>query len=645
MKSMKNLRKPLAGLILLAAGALLLAACGGGGVESDEVAAVVEQSVAAAVAAAIPAAPTGATAEEISAMVQQAVESAAPEGVTAADIGTMVEAAVAAAAEPAVSAAQIESLVTQAVEAAAAEAATPLSASEIQAIVAAAVAAMPEPEPMVVAMPTAAPAMEMEVVVVGGTHRTTHENWWAGMEQLDPASPLLWPPPIFVLWDHLVVKNLDTGVPGPGLATSWEANEDATRWTFDLRQGVTHSDGTPLTAADVVYSTQRHLDPNIGSGLRAELGIIDPEMFETPDNNTVVFNLNSGHVDFPLQLSNDHFRIVPDGSGDSIRETGIGTGPFTLESADPDGISVFNARDDYWGGTPLLGKITVVSIGDGDARINAALAGQTDLVGQITSITASQASLFEGDPDFYIQENSRGQIQILAMIVTESPFDDVRVRQALKMVVDPEEMIAVIAQGHGVPSCNNPAGPSDQYYLPLECLQDIEGARALLAEAGYPDGLTIELETSNLNPMFIPLATVYREQAAEAGITVNINQVPADGYWGSTWLVHPFSSSYYNDKPIDSFISQTLLCGGSWNETFWCNEQHDALQDAARAELDFNARKALYQQAQQLIADDGGMISPFFANFIRAINVRLQGVPVRAKYGEFPYHEFRIVEP
>ena len=455
----RGARQSLAGLILLLAGTLVIAACGGGGVESDEVASVVQQAVAAAVAAAVPAAGTaGATAEEIRAMVEQAVQGAAPDEVTAAEIGTMVEAAVAAAASPAVSAAEIESLVTTAVEEAAAGAATPLSASEVQAIVAAAIAAIPPREQVVIfAEPTDSAAEEMAVIVEGGIHRTIHELGWGGMEVLDPAASTVWEPPIFLVWDRLVALDIETGRAIPALAESWETNADATRWTFNLRMGVTHSDGTPFTAADVAYTTARHLDPNIGSGFRAELEIVDPDGIETPNDYTIVYNLQSANVDFPATLASRYFRMVPEGSGDDLKDNPIGTGAFTVASAEPDGISVFVARDDYWDGAPLLGRVTFASIADHDAQINAALAGQVDIAGVITSLTASQASLFEGDPDFYLQESPRGQIQELIMITTEPPFDDPRVRLALKLVVDPEEMIAIVGQGSGFPACNSPA--------------------------------------------------------------------------------------------------------------------------------------------------------------------------------------------
>ena len=400
MASVRGARKPLVGFILLTVTALVFAACGGGGVESDEVAAVVEQSVAAAVAAAVPETSAGPSAEEISALVLQAVEAAAPEGVSAVEIGTMVEAAVAAATEPAVSASEIESLVTMAVEAAASEAATPLSAAEVESIVSAAIAAIPEPEPMVIAMPTAAPAEPMEVVVAKGTHRAVHGNIWQGQERMDPVSATRWNPPVYLLWDQLTTQDFETGEVIPFLASSWESNEDASQWTFTLRDGV-HSDGTPITSADVLYTTQRHLDPDEGSRFgTAQMTVVDPDRFETPDDRTFVFNLNSTSVDFPLIVTNQTYGIVPDGSGDTetLHNNPVGSGPFTVESADPDGISVFNAREDYSLGAPLLGRITIVGVADADARVAAVLAGQIDMTGVASSITAAQASLFEGDP-------------------------------------------------------------------------------------------------------------------------------------------------------------------------------------------------------------------------------------------------------
>ena len=608
---------------------LVAAACGGDGIDSDELSSVVEQSVAAAVAAAAPGAvPAGASAAEISAMVLQAVEAAAPEGVSAAEIGTLVEAAVAAATEPTVSAADIGALVTQAVEQAAAEAATPLSASEVESIVAAAIAAMPEPEFVVIAQQ-------------GGTVNLVHERIWAGMENLDAMSTTYFIPTVELLQDRLVRLDLE-GVPTPMLATSWEVSPTADRYTFNLRQGVTFADGSPMTSQDVLYTMQRALDGEISGQLAETLAFIDPMGFETPDDHSIVFNLSQAHVDLPLLLRDFSLRVIPDGSGDTIAMTGMGTGPFALDELDVDGVTRVSARDDYWDGVPGAEAMTIVGIADSDARVQALLAGQIHM---IEHLTIGQAQLFEGDSDFQIQESPTGTVLGIAMITTEPPFDDPLVRQALKLVVDPDEMIAIVMQGHGTAACNTPVWPVDQYYLPQECSQDIEQARALLAEAGYPDGLNVEFAFSDAMSGWTEMATVYQQQAAQAGITIELSQVPAEAFWSEVWMIHPFATTGWWMQPAGPMLNTAFRCDSSWNETFWCSQEFDQLMDAAQMEVDFDTRRGLYRSAQEIQAGDSGMIAPFFINEIRALDSRLQGLAPQTMTLDFPWHEFRIVEP
>ena len=614
-------------LLVLVVG-LVASACGGDGIESDELSSVVQQSVAAAVAAAVPEATAGgASAAEISALVQQAVEAAAPEGVTAAEIGTLVEAAVAAASEPTVSAAKIGALITQAVEQAAADAATPLSASDIESIVAAAIAAIPEPE-VVFAQPR-------------GTVHLVHERIWAGMEILDAMSTTYFIPTVELLQDRLVRLDLE-GVPTPMLATSWEVSPTADRYTFSLRLGVTFADGSPMTSQDVLYTMQRAVTEEISGQLAETLSFLDPMGFETPDDHTIVFNLNQAHVDLPLLLRDFSIRVIPDGSGDTIAITGMGTGPFSLDELDVDGVTRVSARDDYWDGVPGADAMTIVGIADADARVQALLAGQIHM---IEHLTIGQAQLFEGDSNFQIQESPTGTVLGIAMIVTEPPFDDPLVRQALKLVVDPEEMIAIVMQGHGTAACNTPVWPVDQYYLAQDCSQDIEQARALLAEAGYPDGLTVEFAFSDTMSGWTQMATVYQQQAAEAGITIELNQVPAEAFWSEVWMIHPFATTGWWMQPAGPMLNTAFRCGSSWNETFWCSEEFDQLMDAAQMEVDFETRRELYRAAQQIQSDDSGMIAPFFINEIRALDSSLQGLAPQTMTLDFPWHQFMIVEP
>ena len=499
-----------------------------------------------------------------------------------------------------------------------------------------------EPVEAAAAVEPAEPVSEEEVMVERGTLRHVHNHQWGGQESMDPAAPTSFQEPVQWVYDRLVRLDFD-GKPAPELATSFAVDSTLQKWTFNLEEGVTFSDGSAFTAEDVIYSFEHQLDPNVGSQLGSVLAIIDADNFETPDPYTLVVNLNQGHADFPLLLRHYAMRIISaDASAETLRVSGLGTGPFVTEVLEVDGVSVFNSRDDYWQRLPGVERITEVGISDSDARVQALLAGQTDFQ---RLLTPPQASLFEGNPNFVIQENSTGLIQNLAMIVTEPPFDDARVRKALKLVVDADEMIEVAVQGHGNRACNNPVWPVDQYYLLQDCPQDIDAAKALLAEAGYADGLTIELATSQLSPQWIPIATVYREQAALAGVTVEINQVPSDGYWSDVWMVHPFLHSNWTLQSADSFMSMVFRCGADWGENFWCNDDFEQTLDAAQAEPDFDRRKALYHQVQMIQVEDGGMIAPFFQTGLRVLSARVKGMEPEHMGFEFPWHEFSIEKP
>ena len=499
----------------------------------------------------------------------------------------------------------------------------------------------PEAAAAAVAAPTAAAAEEQIALAERGTVRLTHWYTWAGLGNFDASSPTYFQPGIELVQDKIV--RLDpNGVPSPMLAASWETNVDATRWTFHLQEGVRFHDGTPMTSRDVIYSVQHAMDPNLGGQMLDTLSFIDTTRFETPDDVTAVFNLNQAHVDVPLLLRHYAMRVIPDGSGDRIAQSGEGSGSFILDSFNIDGVTTLRANDDYWQGIPSAGEMTIVGIGDAAARVQAVLADQLDLLG---GLSAAQVQLFEGNSSFVIQENAMGSVQNIAMIVTEAPYDDNRIRQALKMVVDPEEMVAVVMQGHAVKACNNPVWPTDQYHLPQECPQNIEGAMALLAEAGYPDGLTIEYRFSNKGSTWGPIATVYQSQAAKAGITVVLDQAPSDTWWTESWMVHPFASSNWGNRPADQILSSAFLCGAPWGENFWCNDEFDQTLAAARAEVDFDARKALYQHAQQLQVEEGGMIAPLFMNAIRVLTSDIQGLEPEVLNWEYLWYLIGVVEP
>ena len=497
-----------------------------------------------------------------------------------------------------------------------------------------------QPEAAAAAVAAAQPAVPV-VPIERGVLREIHTSWWGGQEVLDPVAAATWTPVRELLYDRLIILNEDL-IPTPYLATSWTVDDSLTRWTFNIREGVTFSDGKPMTSQDVNYTMQHALDPDVGGQAASVLTMVNPEGFEMPDDSTFVMNLFSPSVDLPMLMRNETLRVIPDGqTREFMVRNANGTGPYTIEHISVDGLSSFVSRDDYWNGLPGTEKVTVVLITGSDARVQALLADQ---ISTARGLTIAQLQLIEGDPDFYILENATGGIQLMVALENTPPYDNLQVRQAMKAVVDPDEMIAVTTQGHAAVACNNPVNPSDQYHLPRECPQDLDRARALLAEAGYADGLSIELITSNLSRPWLGMATVYQQQAAPAGIDVEIKLAPADGYWSEIWTSAPFSMSNWGWRAGEQVLNEMFRCAAGWNEGAYCDADYEALLNAADAEPDFNARRAIYQQAQQYVADTSAVIIPFFQNSISAINSRVHGWPEWWFSTEYRFHE-AIVDP
>ena len=481
---------------------------------------------------------------------------------------------------------------------------------------------------------TATPKPEPTKRVPKGTITTASFESWGGRESLDPMSPARDVPMNEMLYDPLVRLAEMELKEDPCLATSWEANEDATRWTFHLREGVRFHDGTSFDSKDVLYSFQHALDPDLGAPVASVIKVIDVENIETPDDYTVVFPLNEPHSGFPILLTDYRLKMLPEGCGDTIGKTGIGTGPFKIEEwhVEPGSVTVMVANEDYWEGPPGVARWEVVRAADAQARLNGVLAGEFDM----GTLQAADIALFEGNPQFETRITMGFGTSTLVMNTTMPPYDDVRVRKAMKMVIDPQEMIDVALGGLGRPACNNQVIPEDQYYLEQDCPQDIEGAKALLAEAGYPDGLDVELKVSTVDPWQVPIAITYQEMAAKAGIRVDVKQVPADGYWTDVWLKAPFCGVYWGAfRDADKILQEFFSCGSVWNDGYWCNERIQELLGLARKEIDFEKRSEYYLEAQQIVADESGTIVPFYRHGVGVRNKRVKGNPPEIMFARY----------
>jgi len=198
-------------------------------------------------------------------------------------------------------------------------------------------------------------------------------------------------------------------------------------------------------------------------------------------------------------------------------------------------------------------------------------------------------------------------------------------------------MLQLVAGGYGVLVNDIPISSILEYALTDEPRkQDIERAQQLLREAGHDDGLNVKLAVSDVQARFIEIATVYKEQAAEAGIEVELDVRPADSYWDVVWLKEPFYVSAYIARPTDAMLALLYLSNADWNETNWRKPEWDALLTEARGTLDYDQRQALYQQAQNQLVEEGGHLVPYMVQTLAATRTNVADwIPSGTFYANF----------
>lgn len=477
-----------------------------------------------------------------------------------------------------------------------------------------------------VAAPVAAPAAgTASEPQQGGSLRIAMQ---AGPSSLDPnLAPAIQDAIVHgALYDSLVWNDVALQ-PQPALATAWEVTDDQLRWTFTLREEVAFHHGTTFTAKDVVHTFERILGPDFGSPAQGTFRFV--EKAEAVDDYTVRFTLKSPHVDFPLLLGDpvNMALIMPhDRTVEELVAAPSGTGPFRFQEFVP-GESVTVVRNEsYWRpGQPYLDEVRFVVMPEMSNQVAALSSATVDLLWQLT---AESVPALSGDPSVVVSEVESGFYQPIIMRLDQEPFTDVRVRQAFKYATDRQGMVQAVLQGQGVIGNDQPLPPNHPFAADLPAFaHDAEKAKALLAEAGYPDGLEITLYTADLRPGMVATAVAFQEMVKAAGITVKIEEVPGSNYWTEHWMQSPLVVSNWSLFPsADTILSLVYHSAGPWNESGLKNADLDALIEAGRGEAEVAKRQEIYAKAQQIIQAEGGTLVPYFRPAFYAQRANAQGV-------------------
>jgi peptide/nickel transport system substrate-binding protein len=410
--------------------------------------------------------------------------------------------------------------------------------------------------------------------------------------------------------------------PKLALAVSVE-HDEATVWTIKLRKGVQFHDGKELTSEDVVFSLKRHHDPATGSKAKA----LADQMKEIVATSTheVKITLASPNADFPVVLGIHHFLIAQAGTTDFSK--GIGTGPFTCKEFTPGVRSIAVRNGNYWkqAAGPYLDEIEFFGIPDVGARVNALLAGDVQLIG---NVNPASTKLILANKGFSILETKSGNYTDLVMRLDGAPGNNPDFVVGMKHLLNRELIKRNVFQGYAEIANDQPVPPLNRFYaadIPQRKF-DPDKAKFHLNKAGVL-GSTLQVVTSPAATASVEMGLLLQQAAQQVGLKIELKQVPADGYWSNYWMKVPVGFGNVNPRPsADTLFSLFFQSSAAWNESGWKSDKFDQLLIAARAETDEARRKQMYTDMQVLIHENSGIGIPVFINGLDAHTDKLKGL-------------------
>lgn len=426
----------------------------------------------------------------------------------------------------------------------------------------------------------------------------------------------------------------------PSLATSWKPSKGGRVWTFQLRRGVRFHNGKPFTSADVVYTFRRAIDPKSGSEGASQMTFLKRSGIQAVGPYAVRFTTAKPVAELPLLITNKSTFIIQNGASTAtLRTKGVGTGPFIpVNFAPGKQVQTFNKNPNYWRkGFPKAPCLQLYVIQEANSMLAALRTGQVDFAQQVA---------FEVIPA--LRNESRVKLiatgpatsMVMPMWVDTAPFNKLAVRQALKKVVDRKQIVANALLGYGIVGDDNPIPPtSPDSWRRTVPGPDVAGARRLLASAGYNESnpLRVDLHAADMIPGILNMTQLFKQQAAKAGIQVNVIVGPASEYWDNVWLKQPFQVSAWSARPAGLALSIAYLRNATYPETHWKVPAFDALIKKANTTVNPAARRALYKRAGKMLTQRGGAIIPAFQRVVAAQRSNCSGYVPSIQFVQFDF--------
>jgi peptide/nickel transport system substrate-binding protein len=418
------------------------------------------------------------------------------------------------------------------------------------------------------------------------------------------------------------------------LAEDMIPNADASEWTIKLKPDITWQDGKPFTVDDVMY-TYNYIakEGKNGSGF---LSVVDLPAMKKVDDLTLTVPMLQPNSIFVQVQPTWFLPIVP---VDYNPDKPNGTGPFKITSFSPQ-QTIFERYENYWNQPlPYVDKVVLIEYADITAQVNALLGGQVDTISLITSNEI--ASLQSQGKKLVISPG--GGMNPFTMNTQVKPFDDVRVRQAMRLIIDRPQMLDLVFKGNGTLG-NDVFSRWDPAYdtsIPQR-EQDIEQAKSLLKQAGQ-EGLTVELVTADIAMGVVSSAQVFAEQAKAAGVTVNVRKTTVTDFFGPEYLKYPFAFDYWGFQYYLPQVQSELLPTSPYWETHWDDPRTQKLYKEALATPDEAKRADICHEMQLIDHEEGGLMIPFFPPVIDASSPNIMGTQeskIGAAWNNFDFKNY-----
>jgi peptide/nickel transport system substrate-binding protein len=411
----------------------------------------------------------------------------------------------------------------------------------------------------------------------------------------------------------------------PDLATSWQANDDATEWTFKLRKGVKFHHGKEFKAEDVIYTFKLIGDPKTASRAASYTDLI--KSMEAVDDYTVKFTLKEPYAGWADLMIERQLKIMPsDRTAEELANHPSGTGPFKFESYQAGGKVVLVKNENYYEkGLPKLDRVELRIMPEDAAKIAALKAGDIDL---ISNLPLEAVKELKDEPTIVVDQKPTPTWDGFVLNNLEPPFNDVRVRQAIFKVVDKKALVDFAVFGNGAPT-HSPIPPTHPFFNhDIGFKTDIEGAKKLMAEAGYAKGFKITIYTPIGRPTRGRSAVALQQMLQAINITAKVERVPYNRFGATISGKAAFYMDGYFARPtLDTSTYPWFHSTGSWNKRMWhySSERMDKLLEAARRTTDPKKLEKIYHDFQEVLVEEVPGVIMYSKNFATAYKKSLKG--------------------